>query len=142
MKRFLLVLLFALTSIGSLVAQESVIIKEPSEQCYQDLKANLPEAVRWDDNQHMVLSRPLATLVTGNVQLYARIFQEAGDTKCKLTVGFDSPEHQAALNSNTSFLFQNAHLLAARIETARKAREKAEKKKEKEQAQEKDKDKK
>lgn len=133
MKLFLPVLLFALSSVGSLLAQESVIIKEPSEQCYQDLKANLPEAIRWDDNQHIVLSRPLATFVTGNVQLYARIFQEAGDTKCKLTVGFDSPEHQAALNSNTSFLFQNAHLLAARIDSARQAREKSEKKKEKEQ---------
>lgn len=142
MKRFLPVLLLAVTFVGSLFAQESVIIKEPSEQCYQDLKANLPEAVRWDDQQHMVLSRPLATFVTGNVQLYARIFQEAGDTKCKLTVGFDSPEHQAALNSNTSFLFQNAHLLAARIEAARKDREKAQKKKLKEQEHEQQQDKK
>ena len=80
MKHLLIFLLFAAASIGSLFAQESVIIKEPSEQCYQDLKANLPEAVRWDDKQHMVLSRPLATLVTGNVQIFAPVFQEAGDT--------------------------------------------------------------
>jgi len=59
------------------------------------------------------------------------VFQEAGDTKCKLVVGFDSPEHEAALNNvNSGFLFRNVHLLAARIDTARKAREKAEKKKE------------
>jgi hypothetical protein len=134
MKQILGVLLFAFASLGSLCAQQSVTINEPSEQCYQDLKANLPEAIRWDDSQRMVQSKPLQALHAGSVQIYARILQEAVDTKWKLVVGYDSTEHPTTLNAAAdNSLFRNAHLLAARIDSARKAREKDEKKKAKEQ---------
>jgi hypothetical protein len=136
--KLLLLLTLALTFVKSSFAQQSVVINEPSEQCYQDLKTNLSEAYQWNDAQRVVTFRPLATLPSGNIQLTARIFQEAGDKKCKLVVGYDSPEEQAGLNAaNSSFLFRNAHLIAGRIDSARKAREKDEKKKAKEQQQDK-----
>lgn len=128
MKRFIL-MLFVAASIGSLYAQQSVTIKEPAEQCYQDLKANLPEAVRWDDEHMAVSSRPLLTTLSGNVQLVTQIFQEKNNTECKLVVAIDAPTHSTAWNSmNSSTLFRNASLLKARIESAMKARKKADKK--------------
>jgi hypothetical protein len=115
-----LVLFFA----GSLQAQQSVTIKEPAAQCYQDLKVNLPEAVRWDDKQMTVTSKPLVTLTTGNVQVVARVFQEQNDTACKIVVAFDAPTESAAWNAeNDSRLFQNAHMLKARIESTMNARD-------------------
>lgn len=118
-------IILALMCGGTLQAQESVTIKEPAEQCYQDMKANLPEAVRWDDKQMAVASRPLVTLTTGNVQVLARVFQEENDTACKIVVGIDAPTGEPAWNAeNQSWLFRNAHLLKARVESAMKAREK------------------
>lgn len=128
MKQLVLILL-AIVSIGSLSAQQSVTIKEPAEQCYQDLKANLPEAIRWDDAQMAVESRPLLTTMSGNVQVIARIFQEKNDTQCKLVVAIDAPTHSEAWNAtNSSALFRNASLFKARIESTMKAREKKNKK--------------
>jgi hypothetical protein len=129
MKRLVLLLL-AIVSIGSLYAQQSVTIKEPAEQCYQDLKANLPEAIRWDDEHMAVSSRPLFATPSGDVTLVTQIFQEKNDTECKLVVGIDAPTHSTAWNAtNSSVLFRNASLAKARIQSAMKAREKASKKK-------------
>ena len=124
MKRWVAFLLLLLGA-GVLHAQESVTIKEPAEQCYQDLKANLPEAIRWDDKQMMVTSRPLVTLTTGNVQVVARVFQEQNNTSCRIVVGIDAPTQSPAWNAqNQSWLFRNAHMFKARIESTMKAREK------------------
>jgi len=129
MKKLILIV-FAIVSVGSLSAQQSVTVKEPSGQCYQDLKANLPEAIRWDDEHMMVTSRPLVTTMSGNVQYVAQIFQEKNDTMCKIVVAIDAPTHSTAWNSaNSSTLFRTAALFKARIESTMKAREKANKKK-------------
>jgi hypothetical protein len=129
MKRLILIL-FAIASSGLLSAQQSVTINEPAEQCYQDLKATLPEAIRWDDAQMMVTSRPLVTNMSGNVQVVARIFQEEKNIKCKLVLAFEAPtasQAQAFNATNSSALFRNASLMKAKIESAMKAREKKEK---------------
>jgi len=132
MKKLLPVLL-AVAFAVPLCAQQSVIIKEPAGQCYQDLKANLPEAIRWDDQQMMVSSRPLLTTMSGNFAIVARIFpQHVVDKKtkekveaCELLVAMDAPEHSTAANALTSSqLFQIASLMKARIESAMKARQK------------------
>src|ERR1700742_2096989 len=116
MKRLIL-MLFVAASIGSLYAQQSVTIKEPAEQCYQDLKANLQEAIRWDDEHMMVTSRPLLTTMSGNVQLVTQIFQEKNNTECKLVMAIDAPNHSVAWNAqNSGQLFRNVSLMKARIE--------------------------
>ena len=129
------VLLLTIVSVAPLHAQESVTIKEPAEQCYQDLKSNLPEAIRWDDQQMAVASRPLVTTLSGNVEVVARIFTEFGKDKktkekvemCKIVVAVNAPVHTAAWNAmNSSPLFQEASLMKARIESAMKARKKKE----------------
>ena len=134
MKHYLVVLLAAFSA-APLCGQESVTIKEPAEQCYQDLKANLPEAIRWDDQQMTVTSRPLVTTLSGNVQVVARIFTAFGQDKktkekvemCKIVIAVDAPEHATAWNAmNSSPLFQQASLMKARIESAMKARKKKE----------------
>jgi hypothetical protein len=133
--KHLLVILFAVTWVARLGAQEqSVMIKEPAGQCYQDLKANLPEAIRWDDEQMMVTSRPLATTLSGNVEVIVRIFPEHGQDKktnqrvemCKIVVYMSAPpQNSLALNSAYSDRLRRlANLLGARVEAARKAREK------------------
>jgi hypothetical protein len=129
-------LVFALLTISfvaPLCAQESVTIKEPAEQCYLDLKSNLPEAIRWNDAQMTVTSRPLMTTLSGNVEVVARIFTEFGKDKktkekvemCRIVVAIDAPEHAAAWNAmNSTPLMQQARLMKARIESAMKARKK------------------
>ena len=128
MKHFILIFLAA-CCIGSLSAQEqSVTIKEPAEQCYQDMKANL-QVLRFDDAQMMVVSRPLLTTMSGNVEMVARVFPEKNDTQCKIVVAFDSPNHSVAWNAmGSNALWQSAHTLGAKIESTMKAREKAAKK--------------
>ena len=132
MKHLVFVLL-TISSVAPLCAQESVTIKEPAEQCYQDLKSNLPEAIRWDDAQMTVTSRPLMTTLSGNVEVVARIFTEFGQDKktkekvemCKIVVAIDAPEHRTAWNAmNSSPLMQQARLMKARIESTMKARKK------------------
>jgi hypothetical protein len=132
MKNLFLIVL-AVASAAPLCAQESVMIKEPAGQCYLDLKSNLPEAIRWDDEQMMVTSRPLLTSPAGNVEVVARIFPEHGLDKktkervemCQIVVGISAPEHSTAWNAmNSSWLFRNASLMKARIEGAMKARAK------------------
>ena len=131
--KHLFLILFAVAFAAPLYAQESVIIKEPAGQCYQDLKAKLPEAIRWDDEQMTVTSRPLMTTAAGNVELVARIFPEPAVNKktkerveiCKLVVGIVAPQQGTAWNAlNSSPLRQNASLMKARIESAMKEREK------------------
>ncbi len=116
-----------------LCAQESVTIQEPAEQCYQDLKSNLPEAIRWNDKQLTVTSRPLRTTMSGSVEMVARIFTEFGQDKktkekveiCRIVVGIDAPERGTAWNAlNSSVLLQQASLMKARVESAMKARNK------------------
>jgi hypothetical protein len=127
--KYLGLILFALVCIGSLHAQQSVTIKEPAGQCYQDLKANLPEAIRWDDERMTVRSRPLVTTTSGNVELVAQVFQEQKDTMCKIVVSINAPTNSVSWNAaNSSALWQNAHVFKARIESAMKAREKENKK--------------
>ncbi len=127
MKHLMLALL-AVCSAGSLWAQQSVTVKEPSGQCYQDMKDSLP-VIRFDDSQMMVVSRPLVTTTSGNVQIFARVFQEKHDTQCKIIVGIDSPDNSVAWNAlNSSYLWRSAHLVAAKIDNVMKARQKAEKK--------------
>jgi hypothetical protein len=131
MKHLLLIFL-ASYSISVLNAQEqSVTIKEPVEQCYQDLKATLP-VIRFDDQHMTVVSRPLLTYTsgsTGNLEMVVRLFPEKNDTECKLVVAFSSPEHSAAWNAmGSNYLWRNAHTMAGKIESVRKSREKAEKK--------------
>ena len=132
MKHLVFVLL-TISSVAPLCAQESVTIKEPAEQCYQDLKSNLPEAIRWDDAQMTVTSRPLMTTLSGNVEVVARIFTEFGQDKktkekvemCKIVVAIDAPEHRTGWNAmNSSPLMQQARLMKARIESTMKARKK------------------
>jgi hypothetical protein len=132
MKHWLLILL-AISSAAPLCGQQSVTIKEPAEQCYQDLKSTLPEAIRWNDRQMMVTSRPLVTTLSGNVEVVARIFTEFGEDKktkervemCKIVVMIDAPERATAWNAmNSSPLLQQASLMKARIESAIKARKK------------------
>ncbi len=132
--KHLLLILFAVVSAATLCAQEqSVMVKEPAGQCYLDLKAHLPEAIRWDDNQMLVRSRPLVTTMAGNVEVIARIFPEYGLDKktkervemCKITVMIYAPQYSTAWNSwNSSSLFQTASLLKARVEGAMKTRKK------------------
>jgi len=132
MKHWLLILL-AISSAAPLCGQQSVTIKEPAEQCYQDLKSTLPEAIRWNDRQMMVTSRPLVTTLSGNVEVVARIFTEFGEDKktkervemCKIVVMIDAPERATAWNAmNSSPLLLQASLMKARIESAIKARKK------------------
>jgi len=132
MKHLVLVFL-TVSSVAPLCAQESVTIQEPAEQCYQDLKSNLPEAIRWNDKQLTVTSRPLRTTMSGNVEVVARIFTEFGQDKktkekvemCRIVVGIDAPEHGTAWNAmNSGALFQQAGLMKARVESAMKARNK------------------
>jgi len=126
--KHLILLLFAALSIGSLSAQQSVTVNEPAEQCYQDLKANL-QAIRWDDAKMMVTSRPLLTNMSGNVEMVTQIFPEEHNSKCKIVVAINAPNHSVAWNAtNSSALLQNASLMKAKIESAMKAREKKEKK--------------
>ena len=132
--KHLLLILFAVASAAPLCAQkQSVMINEPAGQCYQDLKANLPEAIRWDDEQMTVTSRPLVTTPSGSVEVIARIFPEHGQDKkknervemCKIVVAIDAPEHSTAWNAmNSSWLFRTASLMKARVESAMKARKK------------------
>ena len=133
MKHLALVLLFV-SSGAHLWAQESVTINEPAEQCYQDLKSNLPEAIRWNDSQMTVTSRPLTTTLSGgNVYVVARIFTEFGQDKktkervemCKILVSIDAAERSTAWNAlNSSALIRQANQMKARIESAMKARKK------------------
>lgn len=130
--KHLILILFAVVSIGSLSAQQSVTVNEPAEQCYQDLKANLPDAIRWDDEHLTVTSRPLANM-SGSVQLVARFFQEKSDTQCKIVVAIDATNHSVAWNAqNSGALSQTASLFKAKIESAMKAREKKQKESKKE----------
>jgi hypothetical protein len=131
--KYLVLVFLTVSSVAPLCAQESVIIKEPAEQCYQDLKANLPEAIRWNDEQMTVTSRPLTTTMAGSVQVVARIFTEFGQDKktkekveiCKIVVMIDAPERAVAWNAmNGSRLLQQARLMGARVESAMKARNK------------------
>jgi hypothetical protein len=131
--KHLVLILFIFSSVAPLCAQESVTIKEPAEQCYQDLKSNLPEAIRWNDDQMTVTSRPLVTTMSGNVEVVARIFTEFGQDKktkekvemCRIVVGIDAPQNGTAWNAmNSSSLIQQARLMKARIESAMKARNK------------------
>jgi hypothetical protein len=132
MKKVLLII-FAVVSAAPLYAQQSVMIKEPPPQCYEDLKATLPEAIRWDDRQMTVTSRPAVTTMSGNVEVVARIFLEYGEDKdtkervemCKIVVAIYSPDNRVAWNAMySSWLFQNASLMKARIESLMKARRK------------------
>ncbi|MFI5116321.1 MAG: hypothetical protein ACHP8B_06435 [Terriglobales bacterium] len=130
----LLLIVFAVASAAPLYAQESVMIKEPAGQCYLDLKSTLREAIRWDDEQMMVTSRPLLTTAAGNIDVVVRIFPEHGVDKktnervemCKLLVAINAPDERSnTLNAvNTSWLFRNASLMKARIESVMKARKK------------------
>ena len=131
--KYLVLAFLMVLSVGSLCAQESVVIKEPAEQCYQDLKANLPEAVRWNDQQMTVTSRPLTTTMEGSVQVVARIFTEFAQDKktkekleiCKIVVSIDAPERAMTLNAmNSSQLLREAQLMGARVESVMKARNK------------------
>ena len=133
MKHLVFVLLIV-SSAARLSAQESVTVNEPAEQCYQDLKANLPEAVRWNDGQMTVTSRPLMTTLSGgNVYVVARIFTEFGVDKktkekveiCRILVSIDAAERGTAWNAlNSSALIRQANQMKARIESAMKARKK------------------
>ena len=132
MKHLVLIFL-TVFSVAPLCAQESVTIKEPAEQCYQDLKSNFPEAIRWNDEQRTVSSRPLVTTLSGSVQMIARIFTEFAQDKktkekvemCKIVVAIDAPEHRTGWNAmNSSPLMQQARLMKARIESTMKARKK------------------
>lgn len=132
MKHLVLVLL-TVFSVAPLSAQESVTIKEPAEQCYQDLKSNFPEAIRWNDEQMTVTSRPLVTTLSGSVQVITRIFTEFGQDKktkekvemCRIVVGIDAPERAVAWNAmNSSALLRQASLMKARIESVMKTRDK------------------
>jgi hypothetical protein len=125
--------LLAISNVALLCAQESVTIKEPAEQCYQDLKSNLPEALGWDDTHLTVTSRPLMTTLSGNVYVVARILTTFGQDKktkekveiCRIVVGIDAPEHGTAWNAmNSGVLLQQAGMMKARVESAMKARNK------------------
>ncbi len=121
--------LFAVLFTAYVAAQQSATVKEPVEQCYLDLKANLQEVIRWDDEHMTVTSRPLLTNMSGNVQVVTRLFQEKNDTECKIVVAFESPDHSVAWNAvNSSYLLRTASLYKAKIESTMKAREKAAKK--------------
>jgi hypothetical protein len=132
--KHLLLILFAVAFAAPLWAQqESVMINEPAGQCYQDLKSNLPEAIRWNDEQMTVTSRPLVTTPSGSAEIIARIFPEHGQDKkknervemCKIVVAIDAPQHSTAWNARySSSLFRTASLMKARVESAMKARKK------------------
>ena len=131
--KYLVLVFLTVSSVAPLCAQESVTIKEPAEQCYQDLKSNLPEAIRWNDEQMTVTSRPLMTTLSGNVEVVTRIFTTFGQDKktkekvemCKIVVAIDAPQRATTWNAmNSSPLLQQARLMKARIESAMKARNK------------------
>jgi hypothetical protein len=131
--KFLVLVFLTVSSVAPLCAQESVTIKEPAEQCYLDLKSNLPEAIRWNDEQMTVTSRPLMTTMSGNVEVVARFFTEFEKDKktkekveiCRIVVGVDAPEHGTAWNAmNSNPLLQQARLMKARVESAMKVRNK------------------
>ena len=136
MKHLVLIFL-TVFSVAPLCAQESVTIKEPAEQCYEDLKSNFPEAIRWNDEQRTVTSRPLVTTLSGSVQVVTRIFTEFAQDKktkekveiCRLVVGIDAPDRAVAWNAmNSSALLRQASLMKARIESVMKARDRRDKK--------------
>jgi len=131
--KYLVLVFLTVSLVAPLCAQESVTIKEPAEQCYQDLKSNLPEAIRWNDEQMTVTSRPLMTTLSGNVEVVTRIFTTFGQDKktkekvemCKIVVAIDAPQRATTWNAmNSSPLLQQARLMKARIESAMKARHK------------------
>jgi len=131
-KHWVFILLTA-SSVTHLWAQESVTVNEPAEQCYQDLKSNLPEAIRWNDGQMTVTSRPLMTNLSGSVYVVARIFTEFKQDKktkekveiCRIVVSIDAPERGTAWNAmNSSSLVRQAYMMRARIESVMKARKK------------------
>jgi hypothetical protein len=132
MKHLPLVLL-TVSCVAPLWAQQSVTVNEPAEQCYEDLKSNMPEAIRWNDTQLTVTSRPLVTRLSGSVYMVARIFTEFGQDKktkekveiCRIVVGIDAPERGTAWNAmNSGSLLREANMMRARIESAMKARKK------------------
>ena len=131
--KYLVLVFLTVLCVGPLCAQESVVIKEPAEQCYLDLKANLPEAIRWNDQQMTVTSRPLTTTMEGSVQVVARIFTEFAQDKktkekveiCKIVVAIDAPERSMAWNAlNSNQLLRQAQLMGARVDSVMKARNK------------------
>ena len=133
--KHLLFIFFAIALATPLFAQQSVIIKEPAGQCYEDLKTALPspQAIRWNDEQMSVTTLPLIATMEGELDWVVRIFPEPAVNKktkekvevCKLVVGFVSPEHATAWNAGYSGqLHQEASVLKARIESAMKEREK------------------
>ncbi len=133
MKHLVLVFLTVFSVAPLLCAQESVTIKEPAERCYEDLKSNFPEAVRWNDEQRTVTSRPLVTTLSGSVQIITRIFTEFAQDKktkekveiCRLVVGIDAPDRAVAWNAmNSSALLRQASLMGARIDSVMKSRNK------------------
>jgi hypothetical protein len=131
--KHLVLIFFAVFSVAPLCAQQSVTIKEPAEQCYEDLKSNFPEAIRWNDELMTVTSRPLVTTLSGSVQVITRIFTEFAQDKktkekveiCRLVVGIDAPDRAVSWNAmNSSALLRQASMMKARIESAMKARDK------------------
>src|SRR5574337_274723 len=110
--RYLVLILLAVACAVPLAAQESVIIKEPAGQCYQDLKSALPgpQAIRWDDEHMTVTTLPLISTMEGDLDWVVQIFPEPAVNKktkervevCKLVVGFISPEHATAWNARYS----------------------------------------
>jgi tetratricopeptide (TPR) repeat protein len=55
MRQSLLISTLLIVSLGKTAcAEEWASVKEPVDQCYQDMKLALPEAVKWDDAHRMV----------------------------------------------------------------------------------------
>ena len=54
MRRSLLISTLLSVSLATAFAEEWASVKEPVDQCYQDMKMALPEAVKWDDAHRMV----------------------------------------------------------------------------------------
>lgn len=119
-----------LLAVAPLFGQGTVTLKEPKEQCYQDLKTVLPQAVRWDDEHYTVYGAPF-NAVGGEVKLFIEARKSDKPDSCDLLVAIDSMGsmgHTTWDARNQFDLQRIAAQLKAQIVSVMKKREKGERK--------------
>ncbi len=124
-------LLILLACVASpMFGQGMVTIQEPKEQCYQDLKTVLPEAIRWDDEHFTVYGAPF-TVLGGEVKLVVEARKSDKPNSCDLLVAVESfgSLDRTTWDSRTQFDRQRiAALLKAKIVSQMKHREEQQRK--------------
>ncbi len=121
---------FLLLAASPLFGQGLVTVKEPKEQCYQDLKTVLPGAIRWDDEHFTVYGAPFDVL-GGEVKLFVEARKSDKPDSCDLLVAVESfgSMDRTTWDSRNQFDLQKiAALLKAKIVSEMKHREKQQRK--------------